>query len=260
MAVKIIACDLDRTLMGEIPIQPEVRDFLAEVQRKGIKFVINSGRSLENILDILSQSEIYFDRGYPEAIISRHGVFIHYLQGKTYVEDEEWNRQRREDMDILQDEIGWKSRSWEKMIEEDLQIFPQKKNIAYGVFEMLFNTDEEAERVRQILLRENDLKYTTFLRNRHFLTATLATALKGRSLSRVAWSFRVYPSQVVAVGDSQNDEDMLDGKYGFIPAAPSNAEPGIKTMVRENKGYVATLPEGRGVVEVVSSLLNGTKS
>jgi len=259
MSISLIACDLDKTLMDDVPILPEVREFMVKLRQEGIKFVINSGRSLEDILQILSQSKVNHTQGYPEAIISKHGVFIHYLKGNNYVEDERWNRARQEEMEILYQEIGWKSKLWERIIEENLKICPKRKNIAYGIFEVSFNTNEEAEKVRQTLLRSNNFKYTTFLRNRHFLTATLATALKGRSLLQVAQHFKIQPSQILAVGDSQNDEDMLNGNYGFIPAAPSNAEPEIKLLVKAHQGYVASLPEGRGVVEVVSSLLNRSK-
>lgn len=259
MLLRMIACDLDGTLMDSVPILPEVREFMVKLRREGIKFIINSGRPLEDILQILSQSKVSHPQGYPEAIISKQGVFIHYLKGNNYVEDEEWNKARQKEIEILHQEIGWKSKLWERMIEENLRVCPQKKNIAYGVFEVSFNTDEEAEKIRQILLKENNFKYTTFLRNRHLLTATLATALKGRSLLQVARHFKIPPSQILAIGDSQNDEDMLNGKYGFIPAAPSNAEPRIKLLVKAHQGYVTSLPEGRGVMEVVNSLLNRSK-
>ena len=260
MDLKLIACDLDNTLMNGVPIEPDIRDFLVKIRGKGIKFVINSGRSLEDILNILFESKFPCPRGYPDAIVSKQGLCVHYLKGSSYTEDEEWNRKKEKELEILRQEIGWKSKSWEILIEERLKIKPVHKEIDQGAFRVLFNNEKEAEKVRQALLKEGHFKYTAFLRNRYHLLASLSTAQKGFSLLRVAQHLQVPPHQVLAIGDSHNDEDMLNGKYGFIPAAPSNAEEKVKSLVKAHNGYVASLPEGRGVAEIVTSLLNSSKS
>lgn len=255
MNLKLVACDLDNTLTDKVPIASQIKDFMAELRKRRIKFVINSGRCLEDILDILSDSKVACPDGYPEAIISEHGVLIHYLKGNNYVGDGEWNKKRKKELGVMFQEIGWKSKLWEKMIEEKLKIQPAQKKIDRGVFKVLFNNQEEAERAREALVKNGSFKYTAFLRNRHFLVASLSTAQKGRSLLRVVHHFKISPGQVLAIGDSHNDEDMLNRRYGFIPAAPSNAEKRIKLLVEDNNGYVASLPEGDGVMEIVNSLL-----
>jgi len=259
MRLKLVACDLDKTLMDGVPIAPQMKDFIVKMRKKGIKFIINSGRYLKDILDVLSESKVPCPEGYPEAIISQHGIFIHYLKGRNFVEDEEWNRKKEKEFEMLCQEIGWKSKLWEKIIEERLKIKPVKKEIDQGVFRVSFSSEEEAERVREALVKEDSFKYTTFLRNRYLLIASLSTAQKGRALLRVAQHFNIPPQQVLAIGDSHNDEDMLNGKYGFIPAAPSNAEEGIKQLVKKKNGYIASRPEGDGVIEIVSSLLSCSK-
>ena len=256
MDLKLVACDLDNTLMEGVPIEPEVREFMVEIREEGIKFVINSGRPLKDILDVLSDSKVPCSRGYPEAIISMHGAFIHYLKGKNYIEDEEWNKEKEKEMEILRQEIGWKSKLWEKIIEDKFKIKPLRKEIDQGVFRVLFNNEKEAEKVREAITRESNFKYTTFLRNKCFLIATLSTAQKGCSLLRVAQHFGIPPSEVLAIGDSHNDMDMLNGRYGFVPAAPSNADEEIKSLVKSKSGYVASLPEGKGVIEIVRSLMD----
>ncbi|HHF99035.1 MAG TPA: HAD family phosphatase [Candidatus Aerophobetes bacterium] len=259
MDLKLVACDLDNTLMEGVPIQPEVKDFIVKIRKKGIKFVINSGRCLENILEVLSESKVPCPEGYPEAIISMHGIFIHYLKGNNYVEDEEWNKEKRKELEILKQEIGWKSKMWEKMIEDKLKIKPLRKEIDQGVFRVLFNNKEEAERAKEAITKETRFKYVTFLRNKHLLLATLSTAQKGHSLLRVARHFNLSPGEILAIGDSHNDIDMLNGRYGFVPAAPSNAEEEVKSLVKSKNGYVASLAEGKGVIEIVNLLLHSSK-
>jgi len=254
MDIKLLACDLDETLMSGPPILPEVREFLHNLQKGGVEFVINSGRCLEGILNVLSESKFVCPEGYPQAIVSEHGVFIHYLEGRNYIEDSDWNEQKRAELAMCRQEIGWRSKSWEIFIEEKMGIAPHRKDIEQGVFRVGFSSNAEAENVRLALHKDADFRYTAFLRNRNFLMACLSTALKGLSLRRVADTLNIEPGQIVAVGDSHNDYDMLDGKYGFIPAAPSNAEDPVKELVRGCNGYVASHPCGSGVMEIVSSL------
>jgi len=61
----------------------------------------------------------------------------------------------------------------------------------------------------QAITKESSFKYTTFLRNKHLLLATLSTAQKGYSLLRVTRHFNISPNQVLAIGDSHNDEDWI---------------------------------------------------
>lgn len=175
------------------------------------------------------------------------------------MEDEEWNKEKRKELEILKQEIGWKSKMWEKMIEDKLKIKPLRKEIDQGVFRVLFNNKEEAERAKEAITKETRFKYVTFLRNKHLLLATLSTAQKGHSLLRVARHFNLSPGEILAIGDSHNDIDMLNGRYGFVPAAPSNAEEEVKSLVKSKNGYVASLAEGKGVIEIVNLLLHSSK-
>lgn len=254
MSIKLIACDLDNTLTENSFILPKVKEFLQEIVNEGIKFVINSGRCLKNIREVLLESKIYPSLGFPQAIISRQGVNIHYLKDEDYIADEEWNRKKEEQLKLMQGDVGWKGIKWEKLIKK-MGLSPQEKRISYGLFALRFDREKEARLARSILAQKNHIKYVTFLRNKGYLTLSLSTALKGKSLAKVAQYFNIPSSRVLAIGDSQNDEDMLDGKFGFLSAVPSNAEEEIKEMVDKNGGYIALHPAGKGTVEAINSLL-----
>ncbi len=254
MSVKLIACDLDNTLTENSFILPETKDFLQEIVSRGIKFAINSGRCLKTLREILLKSKIYPSSGFPQIIISGQGVNIHYLEGEDYIADEKWNAKREKELKLMQEEIGWEGIRWGKLIKK-IGLFPREKKISYGSFTMRFDEKKEAKLARDILICKNHLKYVTFLRNTNYLTTSLSTALKGRSLVRVTQHFHIPPSQVLAIGDSQNDEDMLDGKFGFLTAAPSNADEEIKEMIDKNGGYIALHPIEKGTVEAINSFL-----
>jgi len=254
MPIKLIACDLDNTLTENAFILPEIKDFLQKIVNRGIKFVINSGRCLKEIRRILLESKIYPSLGFPQAIISGQGVNIHYLKGKDYVADEVWNKEKEEQLKLMQREIGWEGIKWEKLIKE-MNLFPKEKRISYGLFALKFDREKDAKLARDVLIQKNHIKYVTFLRNKCYITASLSTALKGKSLARASQHFNIPASQVLAIGDSQNDEDMLNGKFGFLSAAPSNADEEIKEIVNKNGGYIALYPIGKGTVEAINSFL-----
>lgn len=65
----------------------------------------------------------------------------------------------------------------------------------------------------------------------------------------------VAPGQVLAVGDSQNDADMLDGKLGFQAATVANADPEIAKVVEAAGDYLARSPRSLGVAEIVRKVM-----
>jgi hydroxymethylpyrimidine pyrophosphatase-like HAD family hydrolase len=57
--------------------------------------------------------------------------------------------------------------------------------------------------------------------------------------------------RVMAIGDSINDLDMLNGEHGFFPVAVANAEPEIKEAVKKAGGMVTEKPASDGVAEAI---------
>lgn len=79
---------------------------------------------------------------------------------------------------------------------------------------------------------------------------------KGVILKKIQDVLGISPHEVLAMGDSDNDRDMLDGRFGFRSATTSNADEDIKEAVIGNNGYVATRPFGEGVAEALERILN----
>lgn len=82
---------------------------------------------------------------------------------------------------------------------------------------------------------------------------------KGRVLKKIVKILNFSPQEVLAMGDSGSDEDMLDGSFGFRSACPLNSDDEIKEAVRKNSGYVAKKPFGEGVSESLRIMKNGYK-
>jgi hydroxymethylpyrimidine pyrophosphatase-like HAD family hydrolase len=60
------------------------------------------------------------------------------------------------------------------------------------------------------------------------------------------------PERVMAIGDSLNDMDMLNGEHGFFPVAVANAEAEIKVAVQKAGGLVTRSPTSDGVAEAIA--------
>jgi hydroxymethylpyrimidine pyrophosphatase-like HAD family hydrolase len=55
----------------------------------------------------------------------------------------------------------------------------------------------------------------------------------------------------MAIGDSINDLDMLNGEHGFFPVAVANAEIEVKEAVKKAGGMVTKSPASDGVAEAI---------
>jgi hydroxymethylpyrimidine pyrophosphatase-like HAD family hydrolase len=81
---------------------------------------------------------------------------------------------------------------------------------------------------------------------------------KGTALAEIARQLGVGRESVFAAGDHLNDLPMLDGKFAACVAAPDNAVPEVKALVRSQDGYVSHQPWGHGVARALEYYQAGT--
>lgn len=120
-------------------------------------------------------------------------------------------------------------------------------------FEIHMNHEMEAELAQNLV--QQYLKQAGIAARVHH-NRTIVNVLdphtgKGNSLNRLMKLQNLQPEQILAIGDSLNDLDMLDGRYGFLSGAVGNAAPLIKAAVAGNKGVIALSPAGKGVSEII---------
>src|SRR4051794_3195772 len=88
--IKLISTDFDGTLFAEFenpPIPQELQDLIADLQRRGAKWVINTGRDMSSLMEALGRSGIAIEPDYL-VLVERE---IHYHQESSYIALEEWN-------------------------------------------------------------------------------------------------------------------------------------------------------------------------
>lgn len=246
--VKLVALDMDGTILDQSTIISSVRETLGLLVKKGVRVAIVTGRELWDIKAILKANS--FMDSYPHTIISE-GTFIHHLMGGDYLPDEEWNSDRRRDIERLRASIGERTFEFAAKVKETLT--PVDEVIDDGVIYFVFGMDHEAEEARLILEGLTaPFRLAKIVRNKRFVGLTSRTGLKGNSLLRAVDHYGFLRDEVLAVGDSHNDEDMLSQEKGFMVGTTSNADPVIKRLVLMRGGYVAAKPIGEGVVEILS--------
>ena len=86
----------------------------------------------------------------------------------------------------------------------------------------------------------------------YFLEFSHPLATKGYALSVLAEKYGVLREEVIAIGDSYNDLEMID--YAGLGVIVNNA----RQEVKKHADYVTTTPSGDGVAEVIEKFVFGT--
>lgn len=108
---------------------------------------------------------------------------------------------------------------------------------------------EPVERIAEVqatLAHLHELKTATSFP--HYLEITHRSVSKGRALQLVARRLGVAKEEVLAVGDGQNDVDMI--RFAGMGVAVANAHPDAKRAAR----FVVSRPYGCGVAEALAAV------
>ncbi|RLE59798.1 MAG: hypothetical protein DRJ49_04485 [Thermoprotei archaeon] len=255
--IELVAIDLDGTMLEPNgTILPELRDALLQLDKRGIKITTASGRELEVQLRFLKRGGLGAEIGIPHALIANEQeIYILYINRYfPLVEhnsriDRAWLNVLPIAMDLLREtlkelrEIGFRVELW---IDEDRAI---QKHIAG----LIFKEEEEAREAIHYLKRKIEEKKLNFKCNRlwRLVQVLLPFAGKGETLKVLAEYWGIEYSRVLCIGDGPHDIEMLDGRYGFIPATVSNADKEVIEAVKRAGGYISPLPHGRGVLDIL---------
>ncbi|GAA4840412.1 hypothetical protein GCM10023310_17880 [Paenibacillus vulneris] len=266
--MKLIAVDLDGTLLGgtsgRYGFKPSGVEALRRAAARQIRIAIVTGRDMTFILKLLEREGIEPEQeGWPHVIISEERL-IHFLdsQGK-YAAETEWNDEvERVERSHFVDVISGISALLEgKLLQIDAasKRCEEEKEAGRGFVEVLFSSADTAragEAVMADWLQRSGLPYYA-VRNVAGVCVRHLTVGKGPVLVQACRMLGVPPEQALVIGDSCNDLSMLDGGFGFIAAAPGNAEEEVKARLQSAHGYLAAGSYGDGVAESICRVLGG---
>lgn len=252
--IRLVALDLDGTLL-DWPggtIHPTTLSALDELARRGVLISIVTGRPFLRTVHPLQVNGLYPGAAYPHYLICEERD-IYELASKEY---QPWSGHNKlalaEELALLP--LG------NEMLKHLEKVHPHLEfsiNNGYsqrtrGFVELYFVLEEE---VLVGFAALNELMADTPLkpvRNGRGIALRSRSVGKAHCVQELAAHLGIEIGEVLAVGDSHNDGEMLN--CGLRPATTDNADFEIKEIVRHHQGHIASLCRSQGVAEILMGL------
>lgn len=271
--IKLVAIDLDGTLLGadHESVTRRTADALHAAQEAGIQLVISTGRMYGNIPQpvreacktdyVISSNGAavwdtrrdaivygkpirYAKAGQIIGLLNREHVYYEmYYQGASYADRSCYDAINR---DLLPDWYEKRIRIHSKPVDNALNFaVVGKRDIEK--FNIPFLQEETYRKLWNEIAALGGLELVSSLENN--IEVNAAGADKGDALMHLCNQLGVDRTEVLAIGDSGNDVQMLD--YAGVSVAMGNATPHVKTLA----GYVCPSNEEDGVAVVLEDLV-----
>lgn len=256
MSWSLLALDLDGTLLEpDHAVLPEVVARLNTLSDAGRMIAIASGRPREDIEAIIHAAGLSGDSAWPHLFVANERDIFH-RRGDRFEPDEAWNEPllalERQNLAAIRRHIG----AWLSSQPDAADFARYDDEATEDRRAIIALTGKTLERVTSCQ-RELNRRFAGAgvpvlgIRNRLTVVFRHESICKGRALLEAATRIGIEAGSVLAIGDSENDLGMLDGRYGFLSACPANSDDEIRRVVLANGGTVASQPCGRGVLEIV---------
>ena len=254
LKIKLISTDFDGTLFAEFenpPIPHRLQELIADFQKRGGKWVINTGREMASLMEALARAEV---KVKPDHLVLVEREIYHHHNAQ-YVEHHPWNAQCnkahaelfnrvRKDVPFLTEWVN--KRFANATIYEDL----------YSPFCFIAEKTAHAEEIHDFLDGYcKKVPHLTVVRNDVYARFSHVAYNKGTALDELAGGLKIKPEEILAVGDHLNDLPMLSGTCAKWLVAPSNAIDVVKQAVRKQNGHVSEYHCGHGVADGIAQFL-----
>ncbi len=272
MAIRLVAADLDGTLLNsQKTISPGTQRAITRAQAAGIHFAVSTGRMLCEcgdilaalpqvryiscssgacVLDLVTHETIYEACLTPlqaYALYTRlkdfGGIFCYFTGGRIYCDAALWRT------------AGTFLEPWAAdyihtfyLPVENFEAFLQQNTLPVEKLFLMFSSQNERDAAWDAV-RELPLYIATSAPVN--LEITAAQANKGAGLDALRRYLGLDRSQVMAVGDSENDLRMLG--YAAVPVVMANAADEIKSIA----ALIAPSNDDDGVAWVLDKLVEG---
>ncbi|MFQ3547110.1 MAG: Cof-type HAD-IIB family hydrolase [Termitinemataceae bacterium] len=243
--IKLIALDLDDTLLrDDLTISFHTRNVIKKIEEQGVLVVLASGRSPKAMERYARDLALHKRPGY---LICNNGTTVLESHTGTVVEEFLLPTEAAQAVFDLVDAEGFPV----QIYDEDT-IYVSRRNeyadidqkltglrqvvvenfrglIATGIQKMVIPGDPMLLQPLEVLMKSviGD-RVTIFTSKPYFLEILPPAAGKGEALAIVAQRLGLSPSQVMAIGDSMNDESMI--RWAGVGVAMVNGDPRIKAI------------------------------
>ncbi len=250
---QLISTDFDGTLFAEFeqpPVPLELQQLIGRLQKRGVKWAINTGRDMSSLMEALGRARIQIEPDFL-VLVERE---IHLHQHTLYVGLDEWNarcmavhaelytRVRAH----LPELVAWINARFHARIYDD----------AYSPFCLIASDNDDMNRIHHYL--EDFCRRfpgLTVVRNDVYARFCHEGYNKGTAMAELARRLKVSPDRILAIGDHLNDLPMLSRHYAGLLAAPANAVPEVQAAITRQGGYLSPQFHGWGVADAIKYYL-----
>lgn len=253
LPIQLISTDFDGTLHADFetpPVPHDLQELIGSLQQQGAKWVINTGRDLSSVMEGMARARLTIKPDY--LVVVERDIYVH--NGSHYDPSTAWNYACRKAHDKLFTEVrpavprlvDWVSKRFKASLYED----------AFSPFCLIAESNADADAI-QVYLEEfcATVPGLTIVRNDIYARFSHVGYNKGTALKEIARQLGVAHERIFAAGDHLNDLPMLSGEFARCVAAPDNAIPAVKELVRSQNGYVSHQPWGHGVARALEHFL-----
>lgn len=257
---KLIAADLDGTLMGEDAIiSPKLKDAVRRATEKGVKFTIATGRGFDSTLPFAQE----LGANVP-LICYQGGIIKDRLSGQVIYEQAvplplaqeliRFTRQRGLHLNVYVDGRAYV----ERMTPEASYYTGIAKAALYPVGDMLAFLDHAPmkfiivlsdDRATEPLIAKLGALFTgqmRFVRSYpRFVEGIPLNVSKGHALARLSNHLGLSLGETIGIDDNDNDLELVE--QAGLGVAMGNASPALKASA----DYIAPSVDKEGVVEVI---------
>lgn len=258
LPIELLSTDFDGTFYAEFhqpPVPPELVDLVEALQRRGVLWVINTGRDLSGLLEALTRAGLRVRPDYV-VVVERE---IYRRDDGRYVGLEPWNQQCRRDQAALFERVrpdvpalmAWVNARFAATVYEDaFSPFCLIASHAGDADAIVAHLEQYCRQVPELAIVRNDV-YARF---------SHAAYNKGTALAEIARRAGVSPDRILAAGDHYNDLPMLSRRHARWLLAPANAAPAVQERVRAEGGFVSEEAVGRGLIAGIQRVLDSFDS
>jgi Cof subfamily protein (haloacid dehalogenase superfamily) len=257
---KLIAADLDGTLMGEDAIiSPKVKDAVRRAMEKGVRFTIATGRTFGSTLPFAEELRVN-----APLICYQGGLIKDHLSGQVIYEQSlslpltqeiiHFTRQRGLHLNVYLDNRAYV----ERMTPEASYYTGIAKAAVYPVGDLLTFLDRDPMKFIIVLpddgatgplIAELGALFTDrmrFVRSYpRFVEGIPIDISKGHALARLAAHLGLLLEETIGIGDNDNDLELVE--RAGLGVAMGNASSAVKAAA----DYIAPPVDEEGVVEVI---------
>ena len=246
--IKLLALDMDGTLLNEAKEIPQAHiDAIHKAIEKGVKLVLCTGRPLFGVLPYYKKLGLDLQNEY---VIVNNGCSTHQTSDWTLVD---WRELSKSDIEYLND-LAEKSEVQLTLFDEEhyfvlggkpnpiveydaTLVFADLTEISleeatcgkYRMFQGMFlGTKEQTDDFEQRFADELCQRFSGVRSQPVIYEAMPLGTTKASALSRLAEILDIQPSEIMAMGDANNDIEMLE--FAGLGIAMGNASDHVKSL------------------------------